>query len=164
MKPLKLTMCAFGPYKNKVQIDFEKIGKNGIYLITGDTGAGKTTIFDAISFALFGEVSGSNRIVSSLRSNFADNDEDTYAELEFEHKGIIYKIRRTPPYERPKSRGEGVTKNIADAWIEWDKNVVSKIKNVDEKIEEILGINSKQFKQIAMLAQRRIFKNIICRK
>ena len=107
---------------------------------------------------------GSNRLISSLRSNFSENDEDTYSELEFEHKGIIYKIRRTPPYERPKSRGEGFTKNIADAWLEYNDVVISKIKNVDEKIEEILGINSKQFKQIAMLAQRRIFENIICRK
>ena len=162
MKPLKLTMCAFGPYKGKVELNFEKIGKNGIFLITGDTGAGKTTIFDAISFALFGEVSGSNRLITSLRSNFADNNEDTFAELVFEHKKVVYKIRRTPPYERPKNRGEGVTRNIADAWLEYGDKVISKIKNVDEKIEEILGINAKQFKQIAMLAQRRIFKNIIC--
>ena len=154
MKPINLTLCAFGPYKDKVQIDFEKIGKNGIFLITGDTGAGKTTIFDGISYALFGEVSGSNRLVTSLRSNFADNSTDTYAELEFEHKGVVYKIKRTPAYERPKAKGEGTTKNVADASIEWEDNVISKIKNVDEKIEEILGINSKQFKQIAMLAQR----------
>lgn len=164
MKPLKLTMCAFGPYKSNVEIDFEKLGKNGIFLVTGDTGAGKTTIFDAISFSLFGEVSGSNRLVTSLRSDFAENNEDTYAELKFEHKGIIYKIRRTPTYERLKARGEGVTKNIADASLEYNDIVITKIKNVDEKIEEILGINSKQFKQIAMLAQRRIFENIVCRK
>ena len=162
MKPLKLTMCAFGPYKDEVNIDFEKIGNNGIFLITGDTGAGKTTIFDAISYALFGEVSGSNRLVSSLRSNFADDNVDTYVNLEFEHKGKVYTIKRTPAYERHKNRGDGITKNVADACIIYDDTVISKIKNVDEKIEEILGINAKQFKQIAMLAQRRILKNFIC--
>lgn len=158
MKPLKLTMCAFGPYKSKVEIDFEKLGKNGIFLVTGDTGAGKTTIFDAISFSLFGEVSGSNRQITSLRSDFSESSEDTFAELEFEHKGVKYKIRRTPPYERPKARGEGVTKNIADASLEYNDTIITKIKAVDEKIEEILGINSKQFKQIAMLAQGEFLK------
>lgn len=158
MKPLKLTISAFGPYKDEVEIDFSKIGENGIFLITGDTGSGKTTLFDAISFALFGEVSGSNRLVSSIRSNFSDETQDTYAKLEFEHKNKIYKIYRTPQYERPKTRGKGITKNIADAILEYDDIVISRIKNVDEKIEEILGINSKQFKQIAMLAQGEFIK------
>lgn len=158
MKPLKLTMSAFGPYKGKVEIDFEKMGKNGIFLVTGDTGAGKTTIFDAISFALFGEVSGSNRQVTSLRSDFAEISEDTYAELEFEHKGVIYQIKRNPQYERPKTRGEGFTKNIAEAVLKYDDTTITKSKAVDEKIEEILGINCKQFKQIAMLAQGEFLK------
>ena len=107
MKPLNLKLSAFGPYKDEINIDFKKLGNNGIFLITGDTGAGKTTIFDAISFALFGEVSGSNRQVSSLRSDFANDETETYVELEFLHKNKNYKIKRTPVYERDKKRGKG---------------------------------------------------------
>ena len=158
MKPINLTISAFGPYKDKVTIDFTKLGKNGIFLITGDTGAGKTSIFDAISFALFGEVSGSNRTIQSLRSDFAEPDTDTYVELEFLHKNKIYKISRNPPYEKTKKRGEGVTSKGADATLEYDKEVITGVKNVNTKIEEILGINAKQFKQIAMLAQGEFLK------
>ena len=158
MKPLKIKISAFGPYKNCIDIDFEKLGESGIFLITGDTGAGKTTIFDSISFALFGEVSGSNRPVPSVRSDFADNDTETFVELEFTHKNKKYKIRRNPAYERTKKRGEGTTKTSADASLEYDNKVISGTKNVDIKIEEILGINSKQFKQISMLAQGEFLK------
>lgn len=158
MKPLKIKISAFGPYKNCIDIDFEKLGESGIFLITGDTGAGKTTIFDSISFALFGEVSGSNRPVPSVRSDFADNDTETFVELEFTHKNKKYKIRRNPAYERTKKRGEGTTKTGADASLEYDDKVISGTKNVDTKIEEILGINSKQFKQISMLAQGEFLK------
>ena len=158
MKPLKIKISAFGPYKNCIDIDFEKLGESGIFLITGDTGAGKTTIFDSISFALFGEVSGSNRPVPSVRSDFADNDTETFVELEFTHKNKKYKIRRNPAYERTKKRGEGTTKTSADASLEYDDKVISGTKNVDIKIEEILGINSKQFKQISMLAQGEFLK------
>ena len=158
MKPLKIKISAFGPYKNCIDIDFEKLGESGIFLITGDTGAGKTTIFDSISFALFGEVSGSNRPVPSVRSDFADNDTETFVELEFTHKNKKYKIRRNPAYERTKKRGEGTTKTSAEASLEYDDKVISGTKNVDIKIEEILGINSKQFKQISMLAQGEFLK------
>lgn len=158
MKPLKIKISAFGPYKNCIDIDFEKLGESGIFLITGDTGAGKTTIFDSISFALFGEVSGSNRPVPSVRSDFADNDTETFVELEFTHKNKKYKIRRNPAYERTNKRGEGTTKTSADASLEYDDKVISGTKNVDIKIEEILGINSKQFKQISMLAQGEFLK------
>lgn len=158
MKPLKIKISAFGPYKNCIDIDFEKLVESGIFLITGDTGAGKTTIFDSISFALFGEVSGSNRPVPSVRSDFADNDTETFVELEFTHKNKKYKIRRNPAYERTKKRGEGTTKTSADASLEYDDKVISGTKNVDIKIEEILGINSKQFKQISMLAQGEFLK------
>ncbi len=158
MKPLNLKISAFGPYKNEIEIDFKKLGNSGIFLITGDTGAGKTTIFDAISYALFGEVSGSNRQISSLRSDFANDETETFVELEFNHKNKIYKIRRNPPYEKAKKRGEGTTKKTADASIEFDDTIISGTKNVDSKIEEILGINAKQFKQIAMLAQGEFLK------
>ena len=158
MKPINLTISAFGPYKDKVVIDFTKLGENGIFLITGDTGAGKTSIFDAISFAIFGEVSGSNRPIQSIRSDFADSDTETFVELEFIHKNKIYKILRNPTYEKPKKKGDGFTKKTADASLEFDDKVVTGIKNVDTKIEEILGINAKQFKQIAMLAQGEFLK------
>lgn len=158
MKPINLTISAFGPYKDKVVIDFTKLGENGIFLITGDTGAGKTSIFDAISFAIFGEVSGSNRPIQSIRSDFADSDTETFVELEFIHKNKIYRILRNPSYEKLKKKGEGFTKKTADASLEFDDNVVAGIKNVDTKIEEILGINAKQFKQIAMLAQGEFLK------
>lgn len=158
MKPINLKISAFGPYKDEVNIDFTKLGENGIFLITGDTGAGKTSIFDAISFAIFGEVSGSNRPIQTLRSDFADINIDTYVELEFVHKNRKYKILRNPSYEKPKKKGEGFTKKSADASLEYDDIVVSGIKNVDIKIEEILGINAKQFKQISMLAQGEFLK------
>lgn len=158
MKPINLEISAFGPYKDKVEFEFSKLGGNGIFLITGDTGAGKTTIFDAIVYALFGEVSGSNRQVSSIRSDFADNNTETYVMFEFIHKGITYKIKRVPEYTRLKKSGEGTTKNVADASIEWNDNVVSGISNVNEKVEEILGINAKQFKQISLLAQGEFLK------
>ncbi len=158
MKPINLTISAFGPYKDKVTIDFTKLGENGIFLITGDTGAGKTSIFDAISYAIFGEVSGSNRPIQSIRSDFSDLETDTFVELEFIHKNKRYKILRNPSYEKPKKKGEGFTKKSADASLEYDDVVISGIKNVDTKIEEILGINAKQFKQIAMLAQGEFLK------
>lgn len=157
MKPIKLTMSAFGPYREETIIDFEKIGEKGLFLVTGDTGAGKTTIFDAISFALFNDVSGSNRPISSLRSDFATTEE-TYVELMFEHKNKMYTVRRTPSYERQKTRGEGVTKNVADASLAYDDKIITKTSSVNEKIIEIIGINSKQFKQIAMLAQGEFIK------
>ena len=158
MKPINIIISAFGPYKDKVIIDFTKLGENGIFLITGDTGAGKTSVFDAISFAVFGEVSGSNRPIQSIRSDFADPETETFVELEFLHKNKIYKILRNPTYEKPKKKGDGFTKKTADASLEFDDKVVTGIKNVDTKIEEILGINAKQFKQIAMLAQGEFLK------
>ena len=162
MKPINLKLNAFGPYNNEININFEKLGNSGVFLITGDTGSGKTTIFDAISFALFGEVSGSNRPISTLRSNFASFENETFVEFMFLHKGKIYNVKRNAPYERMKKRGEGTTLKDADAWIECNEQVLTGYNAVTKKIEEILGINAKQFKQVAMLAQRRIFKNIIC--
>lgn len=158
MKPINIEMSAFGPYKEKIEIDFTKLGERGIFLITGDTGAGKTTIFDAMVFALFGEVSGSNRQVSSIRSDFSEAGTKTYVILKFSHKGKVYTIHRTPAYERPKKNGEGLTKNIADAWIEYEDKTITGIGDVNEKVEEILGINAKQFKQISMLAQGEFLK------
>jgi DNA repair protein SbcC/Rad50 len=153
MKPIKLKISAFGPYKNVVDIDFNKLGNNGIFLITGDTGAGKTTIFDAICFALFGEVSGSNRTIDSLRSDFATPDVKTFVELEFTHKNKNYKIERYPKYLKQKKNGVGTTPSVAEASLVFDDSVITGFKEVTDKVIEILGVNVKQFKQIAMLAQ-----------
>ena len=158
MKPLKLTMSAFGPYKDKVELDFTKIGNEGIFLITGDTGAGKTTIFDGIAFALYGETSGTTRTISSIRSNFALPETETFVELEFIHKNIKYKIKRVPLYKKLKKNGNGFTKSLADATLEYENQIVTGISNVNQKVEEILSINSKQFKQISMLAQGEFIK------
>lgn len=159
MKPISIELSAFGPYKDKVIIDFTKIGENGIFLITGDTGAGKTTIFDAIVFALYGDVSGSNRQVNTVRSDFADSDTKTYVSLQFSHKGKTYLVTRNPQYERPKSRGDGFTLQASDASLEVDGELLtSGVNNVDNKIREILGIDVRQFKQISMLAQGEFLK------
>jgi len=153
MRPLKLTMGAFGPYSKTQTIDFSELRDN-IFLITGPTGAGKTTIFDAISFALFGEASGSSRDKDALRSDFASIEDETYVELEFELRGNSYRIKRTPQQEQKKLRGEGVTIKNADAELYLpDGSVITKVTNVDTKINEIMGINKDQFRQIVMLPQ-----------
>ena len=153
MKPLNLTISAFGPYAREQHIDFTKL-KEQIFVISGPTGAGKTTIFDAISFALFGEASGSSRDRDSLRSDFALPGTETYIEMEFELRGKLYKIKRSPQQEQRKLRGEGYTIRNADAELLLpDGTLITKIANVDEKINELLGINKAQFKQIVMLPQ-----------
>ena len=154
MRPLKLTMSAFGPYASAVEIDFTLFGKQGLYLISGDTGAGKTTIFDAITFALYGEPSGTNRDSGMFRSKYADVRTPTYVKMEFEYDGKTYVIERNPVYERPKERGEGTTVQNANATL-WmpDSAPVAGLKNVDAKIYDILGIDRTQFAQIAMIAQ-----------
>ena len=106
MRPLKLTMWAFGPYAGQVELDLERLGQRGLYLITGDTGAGKTTIFDAIAYALYGEPSGDNREPSMFRSKYAQPDTPTRVELVFSYGGQVYRVRRSPEYERPAKRGE----------------------------------------------------------
>lgn len=163
MRPLKITMSAFGPYAGKVTLDMQKLGKSGIYLITGDTGAGKTTIFDAISYALYGEASGNYRENTTLRSKYASADTPTFVELEFEYNNEIYKINRNPEYPRPNKRGEGFTKQSANAELVMpDGSVITKIKEVSAKVEEIIGINKNQFSQIAMIAQGDFRKLLNC--
>lgn len=163
MRPLKITMSAFGPYAGEVTLDMQKLGKSGIYLITGDTGAGKTTIFDAISYALYGEASGNYRENTTLRSKYASADTPTFVELEFEYNNEIYKINRNPEYPRPNKRGEGFTKQNANAELVMpDGSVITKIKDVSAKVEEIIGINKNQFSQIAMIAQGDFRKLLNC--
>lgn len=157
MRPTKLTMSAFGPYAGQASIDFSLLGTSGIYLICGDTGAGKTTIFDAISFALYGEPSGSFRKARTLRSDFAAPDVKTYVELEFEHRGRRYRLLRNPAYERPKLRGEGTTTEGPDATL-WEldspeRPPVTRTAAVNARVLELLGIDRDQFSQIVMIAQ-----------
>lgn len=155
MRPLWLSMTGFGPYAETVELDFSLFGENDLYLITGDTGAGKTTVFDAISFALYGAASGENRDnTRMLRSQYAQADTPTEVIFRFEHAGKEYKIRRNPDYERPARRGDGMTLEHANAdfWLP-DGSVICGSKNVTEKAEELLGVNKQQFSQIVMIAQ-----------
>ena len=156
MRPLSLEISAFGPYAGKEFIELEKLGKSGLYLITGDTGAGKTTIFDAVTYALYGEVSGENRKPNMMRSKYAQPDVPTYVELIFEYKEKRYRIKRSPEYMRPVKRGTGETKSPASAEMEFldeSRSPVSGKNNVTEEVVSLLGITREQFKQIAMIAQ-----------
>ncbi|MCR4690553.1 MAG: SMC family ATPase [Lachnospiraceae bacterium] len=154
MRPLKLTLSAFGPYAGEVTLDMQLLGTEGIYLICGDTGAGKTTIFDAICFALYGEASGSSREPGMLRSQYAAPSDTTMAELTFLHGGKEYRIMRIPEYLREAKRGDKLVKQIATAELYLpDGRVISKIKDVNAAVEELLGITKQQFSQIVMLAQ-----------
>ena len=162
MKPLKIVMSAFGPYAGKVDLPLHLLGNEGLFLITGDTGAGKTTIFDAIAFALFDGASGSVRTVDTLRSDFANSDTKTYVELEFLHKGLEYKLTRNPKYERPKKSGTGFTNENADATLHLPGGqVVSGNNKVTDKIVDLLGLDFKQYKQIAMIAQGEFLKLLL---
>ncbi len=154
MRPLKLVMSAFGPYAGRTEVDFEKLGANGLYLITGDTGAGKTTVFDAIAYALYGEASGDLRSTSMLRSKYADIETPTEVELVFLYDGKEYTVKRNPEYERKAKKGDGVTVQKAEAELKYsDGRVITKIKDVDSAVVEIMGIDRNQFSQIAMIAQ-----------
>lgn len=157
MKPIKLTISAFGPYSKEVQINFEDFAAEGLFLVTGDTGAGKTTIFDAISFALYGEASGGNvrRESKSFRSDYANPDTPTYVELTFCHRGKEYNIKRNPEYERPAKRGAGMVKEAAAVEFHMpdrDK-VLTKSKEVESEIISLLGLDREQFSQTVMIAQ-----------
>lgn len=154
MRPLKLKMSAFGPYAGQVEIDFQKLGENGIYLITGDTGAGKTTIFDAITFALYGEPSGSGRAPAMLRSKYADDDTPTFVELEILCRDAVYRIERSPEYERPKKRGTGTVKQAPTRVLTLpDGRILDKEAEVAAEIKSVVGVTREQFSQIVMIAQ-----------
>ena len=153
MKPLKLTMQAFGPYATKTVIDFSMFN-SGLFLIAGDTGSGKTSIFDAITYALYNEVSGSLKDPSMMRSDYAKPTDETFVELEFLHNGKKYVVRRNPRYKRAKLRGDGFTDQPARASLIFPNGTEEdKLIKVDEHIRNILGIDADQFKQIVMIAQ-----------
>lgn len=156
MKILDLKLRAFGPFLDEQHIDFTKLNDKGMFLINGPTGSGKTSLFDAIVFALYGKGSGKDRNdAKSLRSDYAKEGEETYVELLFEANGKTYKIRRLPAYERKAKKGDGYTEQPARVELYMpDGTVISKLKEVDNKIvNEILFINREQFKNIALLAQ-----------
>ncbi len=162
MRPIRLTMSAFGPYANRVTLDLDRFGTGGLYLITGDTGAGKTTIFDAITFALYGEASGEQREPVMLRSQYADPAAPTEVELVFAYAGKRYTVRRNPEYERQKARGEGTTTEKPNAELTYpDGHVLTKLKDVNRAVETILGVDRSQFSQIAMIAQGDFLKLLL---
>ena len=162
MRPILLIMSAFGPYADEITLDFNKLGEHGLYLICGDTGAGKTTIFDAITYALYGEASGEVRKSEMFRSKYASSKTTTYVNLTFECKGKKYEVNRTPRYERPKERGEGVTMQAESAQLICpDGTIVTKTTEVTKKIVEILGVDRQQFTKIAMIAQGDFLKLLL---
>ncbi|MCR5490783.1 MAG: SMC family ATPase [Bacilli bacterium] len=154
MRPIKLTMCAFGPYSSKQVIDFSSLPEN-LFIITGDTGAGKTMIFDALCYALYGESSGGVRSISALRCNKADPKETTFVELEFEYHGRRYLIHREPEQNIAKQRGEGLKNQKASAFLDGEgiANRLTKIPEIRTRIEEIIGLDCDQYRMTMMIAQ-----------
>lgn len=154
MRPMQLTLSAFGPYAGKTVLALEQLGTHGLYLITGDTGAGKTTIFDAITFALFGQASGDSRTPEMLRSKYAAPEMPTEVELVFQYAGKQYTVRRNPEYQRPAKRGNKLVLQKAEAELTLpDGRLITKPREVNAEIQTILGVTREQFSQIAMLAQ-----------
>ena len=164
MKPIKLTLCGWGPYKEKQEVDFTHLKERGLFLITGPTGAGKTTLFDAVTYALYGCVSGEMREKArvSVRSDFAGGEVPTYVELLMEHGGKEYHIYRNPEYMRPRKRKssgkeEGVpslTKEKERAVLTGPEgNVTEGVGEVNRAIYGLLKLDYRQFKQLSMIAQ-----------
>ncbi len=159
MRPIRLTMSAFGSYADRVTIEFDR-GREGLFLITGDTGAGKTTIFDAIMYALYDETSGGNRSGNMMRSQYAGADTDTWVEFTFEYGDSRYSVKRNPEYTRQSKRrnADGSVRyttekpDVALTMPDGSEFAGSR-KDVNSKIVEIIGLDAKQFAQVAMIAQ-----------
>ncbi len=163
MRPVNLVIEAFGPFAGKEEVDFSKLNTN-LFLITGNTGAGKTTIFDAITFALYGEASGKNRKSTMLRSDFASDDKATRVTFVFSYGEREYKVIRTPLYERRKLRGEGTVKQNAEATLyEGEKVIAAGAGVVTDKIQEIIGLNRDQFVNVSMIAQGEFLKLLLAK-
>lgn len=161
MKPLTLEMCAFGPFAGSEFIDFSRLGEQPLFLINGVTGAGKTTILDAMCFALYGKTTGDERDASQMCCDNAPPQALTYVELSFEIKGKCYRLKRIPEQTRPKAKGEGVTKQAAQAQLwsidrqgnELSVIVSQKVTEATREIEDLIGLNADQFRQVMVLPQ-----------
>lgn len=162
MRPLHLEIRGIGPFAGEEHVPFDRLSEGGLYLITGDTGAGKTTIFDAVCFALFGEVSGEVRESGTLRSDYALPNQDSQVVFRFEQNSQEYVVTRNPAYERPKLRGKGMAKRPAGAQLTLpDGTVIDGEREVTRRVEEILGLDRSQFKQMAMIAQGEFLKLLL---
>ncbi len=159
MRPKYLELSAWGPYRDKVAIDFEVFDKGALFLISGPTGAGKTTVFDGICFAIYGDTSGKEREKNTLRSDFAQPDTATYVHFIFTHNGLTYEVRRNPEYQRPRKRknAEGAltyTTEKENAVLKLpDGNILEGVTTVNKKLQELMALDYSQFKQISMIAQ-----------
>ena len=168
MKPLVLTMQAFGPFAGRERVDFTLLGERALFLIHGPTGAGKTTLLDAICFALYGDTSGGEREARAMRSDHAPQDLATEVELEFSLGPERYRVTRSPAQQRPKKRGEGMVEAKPEAQLdrmvggEW-KSVASQPQKVTEAARELLGFDSAQFRQVIVLPQGRFRELLVAR-
>ena len=155
MKPITLTFQAFGPYADKVEIDFVRLWKHGVFTITGPNGAGKTTIFDAMVYALYNEIPG-YREVSDVRSHFARSSTETVVEFVFEVDGVRWLIRRAPTQMRPKERGEGETERASTVLlrrVDETTGGITKIAAARDEVERLIGLNASQFQQVILIPQ-----------
>lgn len=154
MRPVELEMTAFGPYAGTERIDFSAFGRSSLFLVTGDTGAGKTSIFDAISFALYGEASGRVRETKGFHSDFASRSAQTSVSFTFEHEGKHYTVRRSPAYMIPKRDGSGERLHPASAEMECeDGRTWDSVREVNQAVPEIIGLSAEQYAQVVMIAQ-----------
>ena len=159
MMPHRLAFCALGPYPGEVEVDFDELATEGLFLIHGPTGAGKTFLLDALCFALYGDVPGERRR-DTLRSDHAPPEVSPWAELEFTSQGARWRVRRVPKHERAKKRGEGTTEIAASATLErrgdetWNA-VAQKIDDVNIEVQRLLGLTAEQFQQVILLPQGR---------
>jgi exonuclease SbcC len=160
MKPLKLTLQAFGPFSGKETIDFTQLGNNPLFLINGPTGAGKSSILDGICFALYGQSTGNERDAVNLRCDYSDRHLLTEVVLDFQLANETYRIRRIPTQEKPKNRGEGTTSQSAEAQL-WHLDgsaqgnllVSKKVNEATQQIIDLIGLEVEQFRQVMVLPQ-----------
>ena len=165
MRPLQLTLSAFGPYADEITVDFSRLGRGGLYLICGDTGAGKTSLFDGITFALYGQASGSSREPAMLRSTLAREDRPTFARLTFQCRGKTYTVRRNPEYLRPAKRGNKLVTEKADAQLTYPDGQppVTGAREVTQAVTELIGLDRVQFGRVAMIAQGEFLQLLLAR-